>query len=377
MKVKKYTAPTMPDAMKQVRKELGEAAVILNSKEKNSRGLLGLFKKKSIEVIAAVDPQPIKQSPKTSLQKEKEFKRSSFAIKDSQPDKSVKTDQELLNEIRELKAELNQTEGKKNYPSPLDSIYLKLEKQGISHKLINEMMDDLLTEYYSNGKINDSSHYMKMIKNILYEKLQDATDFKLSEHIKTVYLFGPTGVGKTTTVAKLAADQAINQGKNVGLITLDTYRIAAVEQLKTYAKILGLPVEVAYNKDDFERAREKFSDQDLILVDTAGRNFKKDEYINQMKQFVNFTEEDALFCVLSLTTKEQDLKEIYSRFHDLSVNNVILTKIDETSQYGPIINLWDQYQFKIAYLTTGQDVPNDIERPTSKRLTDMIAGETR
>ena len=123
-------------------------------------------------------------------------------------------------------------------------------------------------------------------------------------HSKFIYLLGPTGVGKTTTIAKLAADAKMKHAKDIAFITLDTYRIAAIEQLKTYAKILDIPIEVAYNAEDLEAAKEKFKDKDLIYIDTAGRNYMNSEYINQLKEIAQFKEQDKLIYALTLTAKE-------------------------------------------------------------------------
>ncbi|MDQ0350639.1 flagellar biosynthesis protein FlhF [Alkalibacillus filiformis] len=373
MKVKKYTAPTMPEVMKLVRKELGNQAVILNSREKRSNGFLGLFKKRNIEVVAAVDPNPVlnKQSKNTQVSFKQEqspnLNESSTTKKEYDPD--------LLKEIRDLKEQLSNQEQTAQYPEVIEKVNSHLQGQGVSQPLIDELIQPLLAEYYSNGQHEDLTVYFQLLQDLIAEKLKPSIDYQRNSSTKNLFLFGPTGVGKTTTLAKLAADASIKQGKDVGLITLDTYRIAAVEQLKTYAKILNLSVEVAYNSEDFEIAKENLSHKDLIFIDTPGRNFRKNEYIEQIHQLIEFGEDDELYCVLSLTSKEQDMVDIYNNFKALPINQVIFTKADETSLYGPILNLWSRYDFKIAYLTTGQDVPDDIEEATVDNVAQLIAGE--
>lgn len=145
----------------------------------------------------------------------------------------------------------------------------------------------------------------------------------------------------------------MKHAKDIAFITLDTYRIAAIEQLKTYAKILDIPIEVAYNAEDLEAAKEKFKDKDLIYIDTAGRNYMNSEYINQLKEIAQFKEQDKLMCVLSLTAKEEDMETIYQQFSKLPVDTVIFTKADETSTYGQIYNLWKKHHFAIHTLTIG------------------------
>ncbi|MET3682153.1 flagellar biosynthesis protein FlhF [Alkalibacillus flavidus] len=381
MKVKKYTAPTMPEAMKTVRKELGDSAVILNSKEKRTKGFLGLFKKKNIEVVAAVDPTPVKPSTQEGDIKEPNLnfklnKQSSLNLHQPQQQSSVTTDQDLLKEIRELRESLMQSSSSTtSYPAPLEAVAKQLHEEGVAETHVHQLMEPAMSEYYTSDKQADEADYWEIVKRQITEDMQEAIEYEQKQSVKKVFLFGPTGVGKTTTLAKLAADASINRGLDVALITLDTYRIAAVEQLKTYAKILDLPVEVAYNQDDFVKAKEQFADKDLILIDTAGRNFRHDQYIDEVKQFVQFEDDDELFVVLSLTAKEQDIDDIYTRFHDLYISQVIFTKLDETKHFGSILNLWRKHQFKIAYLTNGQDVPDDIERPSAQQMTDLIVGD--
>ncbi|WP_017185289.1 flagellar biosynthesis protein FlhF [Alkalibacillus haloalkaliphilus] len=374
MKVKKYTAPTMPEVMKKVRKELGNQAVILNTREKRSKGFLGFLKKKNIEVVAAVDPNPIYNKQTTQTKGEISLYQEPHTRTENTT-KSKEYDSDLLEEIRDLKEQLTlKQETKTQYPKVIEEVNNYLQGQGVSQSVIDELIDPLLAEYYSNGQQGDTTIYYELLQKQITTKMEAAAT-QSNSSAKRIFLFGPTGVGKTTTLAKLAADASINQNKDVALITLDTYRIAAVEQLKTYAKILNLPVEVAYNKEDFEQAKENFSHKDLIFVDTAGRNFRNSEFIEQIDELIDFNDEDELYCVLSLTSKEQDMIDIYNNFKELPINQVIFTKVDETNHYGPILNLWDRYKFKVRYITTGQDVPDDIEKASPNRIAQLIVGE--
>lgn len=192
---------------------------------------------------------------------------------------------------------------------------------------------------------------------------------------KVIHLLGPTGVGKTTTIAKIAAEAVLKDKKQVALITTDTYRIAAVEQLKTYAKILNVPIEVAYNRKDFEKARNQFRHYDLILVDTAGRNYLDPKYIQQVKEINQFQPDDEIHIVLSVTSKSRDLEKIFNQFSDLPIHKIIFTKIDETSQYGVMFNLITDKQVGVAYLTNGQDVPDDIIEANQENFVSTLVGE--
>src|SRR5699024_5525665 len=161
---------------------------------------------------------------------------------------------------------------------------------------------------------------------------------------------GPTGVGKTTTIAKVAAKLMLEDTKKIAFITTDTYRIAAIEQLKTYARILNIPVEVAYNVKDYQQALKKLEGYDLILVDTAGRNFRDAKYIRELQENTG-NSEVATYLVLSLTAKPKDLNDIYDQFYQIPLEAVIFTKLDETTQYGSMLNIAVTKEIGIAYVT--------------------------
>ena len=177
-------------------------------------------------------------------------------------------------------------------------------------------------------------------------------------------MVGPTGVGKTTTIAKLAANFALFEGKSVGLITIDTYRIAAVEQLKTYSEIINLPIEVVYTAADLKRAFQKLSDKQLILIDTAGRSQKNKQQIRELKHFFNGRPLNETHLVLSANTKLEDLLETADSFKELGVNRLIFTKLDETNSLSNVIEVAERLRIPLSYVTTGQSVPEDIEVAT-------------
>jgi flagellar biosynthesis protein FlhF len=188
---------------------------------------------------------------------------------------------------------------------------------------------------------------------------------------RIIALVGPTGVGKTTTTAKLAAMYALNRGNKVALVTMDIFRVGAVEQLKTYTKIMGIPLEVASTPKELERAVERHADCDLILVDTAGRSHKDTEKLDEMKVFLEGIQSDIYLC-LSATTKDRELEEILKRFSIFEVSKVVFTKLDECESFGCIVNLLLKANLQIAYFTTGQRVPEDIEVATSDKLAKLI-----
>lgn len=188
-----------------------------------------------------------------------------------------------------------------------------------------------------------------------------------------IMLVGPTGMGKTTTLAKLASQYGILQRLRVRIITADTYRIAAVEQLRTFAQIADIPMEVVYSVEEMRSGLTKMSaSSDLILIDTAGRSQHHEEHMEDLKNLVEAAQPDELHLVLSATTKESDLFETTDRYRLLGVNRYLFTKLDETKTYGGLYNLLAQTQVPFSYVTVGQSVPDDIEEGRAVRLAQML-----
>jgi len=194
----------------------------------------------------------------------------------------------------------------------------------------------------------------------------------VSADSKIVHIVGPTGVGKTTTIAKLAADQVLKQRRKVGLITSDTYRIAAIEQLRTYANILDVPVEVVFSPADLTRALHNLREADVIFMDTAGRNFRNEMYVSELNTLIRHQGPSETILVLSLTSKYSDMKAITANFSKFKVDNVLFTKMDETYSYGAMLNLLDEFPIRLSYVTDGQNVPDDIMVADENRIVDAV-----
>ncbi|MFD1735833.1 flagellar biosynthesis protein FlhF [Bacillus salitolerans] len=387
MKVKKYVAPSMPEAMKKIRAELGKEAVILNSKVIHTGGFLGFFTKKNIEVIAAIDPSPFE---KEQTRKEMEIPRSPMKVevpleksewKDT-PNKNVKENPELIQEIDELKrlikgmnhSQQNNVKTTTFYPEELQIIDKRLIDQEIDDSIRGNILSKLVERWYKNNADATEAEVTNWLHELLFQMIQEYKHGGISFTKKFVNVVGPTGVGKTTSLAKIAAECVIKHHKKVAFITTDTYRIAAIDQLKTYAKILNVPIEVCYNLDDFVKAKEKFEEYDLVFIDTAGRNFRNQQYVEDLKEVIDFTEEMETFLVLSLTAKQRDMMEIYKQFSLIDINRFIFTKVDETSQYGSIVNLILTLNKGVAYLTIGQNVPDDIIEATPTIIVNTVLG---
>lgn len=248
----------------------------------------------------------------------------------------------------------------------------ELAASGVSTELIRKIVDTLNTLPLESGN--------QTVKGRLGETLGRLIKFagtlKLKKNApRIIALVGPTGVGKTTTTAKLAAMYALNKGNKVALITMDIFRVGAVEQLKTYSRIMGIPLEVASTPKELEKAVEKHSACDLIFIDTAGRSHKDKEKLDEMKNFLEEKIPMEVYLCLSATTKDRELEEILNRFRIFQISKVVFTKIDECESFGNMVNLLMKDNLQIAYFTTGQRVPEDIEIATPAKLADMIFHE--
>lgn len=382
MKVKKYTASSMTEAMKYIREELGGDAVILSSKPVYTGGFLGLFRKRSIEVIAAIDPKP-EPSQMAVKQKAKKEERLQPTQVDSNVDlpKSIPQEKEtnhLLKEIADLKGMIANLHSASQidiqYPELLEKAHSFLCEQDIDVIIRAKLMDSLLEKWRAAKQDVTPKEVEEWLKASFSTLLDWISEKEMGFHRKYINIVGPTGVGKTTTLAKLAAETMLNQRKKVAFITTDTYRIAAIDQLKTYAKILNIPIEVAYNLEDFKRAADRFSHYDIVFIDTAGRNFRNEQYVKDLGNIIDFSTELETYLVLSLTSKQKDMDMIYRQFSTIPIKQVIFTKADETATYGSMINFIQHYQVAPFYITNGQNVPDDIERATSANIVKTIFG---
>ncbi|WP_018922535.1 flagellar biosynthesis protein FlhF [Salsuginibacillus kocurii] len=393
MKVKKFQASSMPEAMQQVRNELGDQAVILNQKKVERGGFLGFFKRQSIEVIAAIDPKPPKaeqkhskpthmnkqqepplRTPKTTARHpegmlaENEDNRQKLVSKEAQRD-------DLHEEVKDLKKMIAGLSQQKDtsYPPLLETIHQKLEQQEVDDTLRLDMMRHLLKRWYEEESEPSEKTILQWLSSYVQQLMEGIAFGGESERGgRFINIVGPTGVGKTTTIAKMAADFQLKKKKSVALITTDTYRIAAVDQLKTYAKILNVPVSVAYSIEDFREAKANYAEYDVVLVDSAGRNFRNELYVEELKKLIDFDTEMETYLVLALTSKYQDMKQIYESFSLIPIHKLIFTKKDETTSYGAIMNMIAAYGTGIAYVTTGQNVPDDMFEATSDRMTEVL-----
>jgi flagellar biosynthesis protein FlhF len=247
----------------------------------------------------------------------------------------------------------------------------RMKDMGVSADLIQELFDQL-PDMGAWSEQAQQPLAVSALRDLISRRISNCGPIELTPgKLKAVALIGSTGVGKTTTIAKLAAHFALMQGKRVALLTVDTYRIAAVEQLKTYSQIIGLPLSVAYNHAEVPPIIEQYADYDLLLIDTAGRSQKHIMQVGELKSLL-----EAVHCethlVLSAQIKEQDMMEAARRFSAARVDRLIFTKLDETSSYGTLLNVADRTGIPLSYLTTGQKVPEDLEIAEGSKLASLI-----
>lgn len=355
MIIKRYIVDDMSEAMTKIRYELGREAVIVSQRRIRQKGFLGIFKPQKYEVTAAVDDQSKK---KKTVEETKN---------------NVQTE---LAELKEMVLKmLTQTENEKNdktieykKPSGKSKFKTKLTDRDIPEEIIDELTKKLQEEN-KELKIN-SKIYEKELVNSLKEVIETNNNYNGRIQV----LVGPTGVGKTTTIAKLASLFTLYKNKKVGLITLDTYRIGAVEQLKTYAEILGIPFEVILSIKDIPKVLKNMEDCEVILVDTMGRNSKNVLQISEIRKFVEELHADKVHLVLSMTTKQKDLKQIINNYKMLKYNSIILTKVDETDIHGAILTSLYYSNVPVSYLSTGQNVPEDIEEANKDKIIKLVMG---
>lgn len=396
MRIKKYIVNTMPEAMNLIRQDLGKNAVILNSKQIKTGGFFGFFTKRQIEVVAAVDQAEVAPSNPTfttspQIQQDIQHEKAQLDMASLQrASNPAAVSQELVKEIkdmRELMTSLINKKGQLDTPEEVSELQHYLLDIGINanltgmviHRVMQRMQDSHRqydAEVAGAGEAGEAITF-KLAEQEIKDLLNENPTVTLQELSKSRYIsfLGPTGVGKTTTIAKLAAYFILTEKKKLAFVTSDTYRIAAVEQLKTYASILNVPVKVIYSETELRQALDELSDYDIVLMDTAGRNYMQQQYVNEIKALVSSEEQMRKCLVLSLTTGYADNQQIIESFSNLGIDGLILTKQDETKQIGQIANLVYEHKLPIYLVTNGQNVPDDLLLFQPELLTKLMMGE--
>ncbi|MCS7234213.1 MAG: flagellar biosynthesis protein FlhF [Synergistetes bacterium] len=387
VKRKSFIAESEAEAIRKAKEELGSDIVILETKRFKKGGFLGLFAKRYVEVIVGVPEKEKRESDArfeilTKLLSERKASYTPSLAEERKKSLSESDRIEVLEkDIREVKELIGV------FLERLGQIDLSVKEEkkfGEGGKLYNFLLEQEIKERHAEEILRAFLEKGASFKGLSWRDLRKelakvvaesikVSPVKLKENGTQVAAFvGPTGVGKTTTIAKLAAIFALFEERKVALVTADTYRIAAVEQLKTYAKIIGIPIEIVFTPQEVRRAIEKHLDAELILMDTAGRSHYDSMKMSELKSYIEASSPDEVHLVLSLNTKYRDLEEIVRRFSCVPLHKMVLTKLDETSTFGNILNLVKDFSIPISYVTNGQDVPKDIEVADPVKLSEVI-----
>jgi len=439
LRLKTFTATTMADALAKVKRELGADAVILHTRAYKRGGVFGFGMQKVVEITAADDagvlgrrkhrkapaidavPTAARRPGALGANTAGDLIRRTYAVaqdelnkKQARPLSPIRSvlpqavgvspmgatkpvrDESLVDEVRAVKRMVRQMVnqqrrgigihakdggcvGRPDVPDKLFDQYLALLEQQVAEELAEEVIQEVRGRLTPTD-LEDESAVRRSVLEVIAELIPaDESNIRLEPPAdarpRTIALIGPTGVGKTTTIAKLAATFKLKQKKTVGLITLDTYRIAAVDQLRTYANIIGLALHVVASPDELTRALHHCAGCDVILIDTAGRSQRDDPKLNELRSLISVADPHEVHLVLSSTCSQAVLMEVAERFSSVRVDRIIFTKLDEAVSFGVLLNVVRKVNKRLSYVTTGQEVPHHIEPGSAKRLAALVLGE--
>jgi flagellar biosynthesis protein FlhF len=393
MEVKTYRAATMQEALALVRRDLGPSAAVLHTREVGASGLMRWIPgMRRIEVTAALDVNVPSRfaSPKAETPPTPHFAPrtpAANAYESAPPTPAARpapvsspAQDEVRTQISQLQALVedlcrrNRNTGHQDLPEALFRLYTDLIEAEVSDELARELVERLRRETQSHD-LDDPMMLRARLARMIEEQIRVSGPIHLEAgRRRLVALVGPTGVGKTTTIAKLAANFRLREKKRVGLITVDTYRIAAVEQLRTYADIIDLPMHVVSTPREMREAINSLASMDLVLLDTAGRSPHDDVKIQELKSFLEEAQADEVHLVLSATTGTPSLEKTARQFAAAGTTHLVLTKLDEAVGLGNLLPLLKSSRLPLSYVTDGQSVPDDIATAEPSRMARVVLG---
>lgn len=403
MIIKKFQAETEKKAILMAKEELGKDAIVTNIKTIKPKGIYKFFRPSQVEITAAVDDTVNyeEDSLLSSFQKlitensNKQLEAQKEKVIDKQTDKDenvfvdVKSTysseiEKKLDNLQNLiekqikptheKANSSVEEEKVNENEYIKLIYKQMLINEVDEKFANQIINEIEGNLQKGVAVDNvlTSIYQKIVL-----KLGQPETIELGEQkTKFVFFIGPTGVGKTTTIAKIASGFKMNKNTKMALVTSDTYRIAAVEQLRIYANILGVPLKVIYSAEEMSQSKEEFDDYDIVLIDTAGRSHKNTEQKDDLEALLSTIDDSMkeIYLVLSATTKYKDLVRITETYSTIANYRIIFTKLDETICMGNILNVKMMTGAPLSYAAWGQNVPNDIGRLDAQFVAKKLLG---
>jgi len=393
MDVKTYRAASMHEALALVRRELGPDAAVLHTREVQERRFFGWFSgPRLIEVTASAgvnvpsrlppahrNERAVGVPPAAAVQQSVAYSTAAASPGHRPPERTALADQ-VQGQLSDLQAMVKELcrrtpcGNQHDLPEELFRLFADLLDSNLSEELARELVERIRAQV-SGPELADLLLLKARIARMLEAEIAVAGPIALTPgRCRLAALVGPTGVGKTTTIAKLAANYRLKEKRRVGLITVDTYRIAAVEQLRTYADIIDLPMQVVSTPREMREAVRGMGDLDLILMDTAGRSPKDEVKIQELKAFLSEAGADEVHLVLSSVAGERTLQQTAQRFAAVGTTALILTKLDEAPGLGSVLPLLRSSRLPLSYLTNGQNVPADIETADARRVARIVLG---
>jgi len=387
MRIKKYEVFDMKEAMKLIKEELGPDAMILSSRKVVKNNSFGLFSRPIIEVTAAIEDDDRVKNKKTvgvNFEPPKDNGSSNEQPKDL--DRIVELINTLgLNKFDGLISDISEI--KKQMMEMKSSIKenIMVDLSGVTREFYNLMVkngvDEIIAYKFLKKIEKRASHGLtnNQVKNLITQLMSELIpvekDYFSSINRKVLALVGPTGVGKTTTIAKVAANLSLKLKKSVALITIDNFRIGAVEQLRTYAEIVDIPLRVASTPNELEKIIHECKDYEYVFVDSMGRSQFDDDQIGDLMKFLEVSPDIKVALVLSMSSNHAEMMDTFDRYSKLLPEYLIFTKLDETRYFGPLVNLPIKKKTSLMLLSKGQNVPDDMEVPDGKKIAGMILNE--
>lgn len=413
MRIKRFTASTLKAATDQMREDLGPDAIVLNTRTMPRGNAMGIFGKEMYEVTGAVDddapapkpaarkPQPAKQqspftqylanaqpSPVNSTMEEIKKVAAKYAAQQRERGGAQKTPSsstvdlsgilDLRNEMESMRGALrdlsDQIRSSKtpDVTGPLRDAFMNLIENDVEHQLASEIIQNVHNSL-SPDQRDDAGAVEEVVLQVIASLVKVAGPAKPTKRkTRIIALVGPTGVGKTTTIAKLAAIYKMVERKSVALLSTDTYRIGAIEQLKAFAAIADIPMEVLYRPTEMQVALRAFRSKDVILIDTVGRSHRSKKEIAELGKFVEAAMPDETHLVLSAATSLKTAFEVIAQFKPAKPNRLLFTKLDEATSLGSLLSIVHGHTLPLAYVTTGQTVPDDIAAVDPDRFATMV-----